>query len=287
MKVAVVILNYNSSDDCRKCVSFLKRQEGAELELIIVDNCSQDADKVKELCMEHECTFIASKENRGYNAGNNIGLRYAAGKGYKYALIANPDMEFPRTDYVAKLIEVMEKDNDIVVAGSDIVTPEGIHQNPKYRGDIDWKESFNWIPELLFHKKQSGNTPGWVVNPEVAQYCRCLNGCCFLISIPFISQIGFFDEGTFLYGEEPILGRQIELAGKKMFYTPMTFAIHNHKKSKEGNRSFCFKHWKHSQLLYINKYSRLPLIGKIVSLISIHCYFAALKVSYSIRTKKY
>ena len=52
MRVAVVILNYNSSNDCRKCVSFLKRQEGVELELVLVDNCSPDGDKVKTFCEE-------------------------------------------------------------------------------------------------------------------------------------------------------------------------------------------------------------------------------------------
>lgn len=41
MKVAVIVLNYNSSADCRKCVTDLKRQEGVELEIIIVDNCSR------------------------------------------------------------------------------------------------------------------------------------------------------------------------------------------------------------------------------------------------------
>ena len=32
MKVAVIVLNYNSSADCCKCVADLKRQEGVELE---------------------------------------------------------------------------------------------------------------------------------------------------------------------------------------------------------------------------------------------------------------
>ena len=83
MKVAVIILNYNSSADCCKCVADLKQQEGAELEIIIVDNCSrkEDALAVEKLATEQGCTFIAAKENRGYNAGNNIGLRYAANKG--------------------------------------------------------------------------------------------------------------------------------------------------------------------------------------------------------------
>ena len=41
MKVPVILLNYNSSADCCKCVADLKRQEGGELEIIIVDNCSR------------------------------------------------------------------------------------------------------------------------------------------------------------------------------------------------------------------------------------------------------
>ena len=37
MKIAVIILNYNSSDDCRKCISYLKRQEHIETEPVVVD----------------------------------------------------------------------------------------------------------------------------------------------------------------------------------------------------------------------------------------------------------
>ena len=78
MKVAVIVLNYNSSADCCKCVADLKQQEDVELEIIIVDNCSrkEDASAVEQLAAEQGCTFIAAAENRGYNAGNNIGLRY-------------------------------------------------------------------------------------------------------------------------------------------------------------------------------------------------------------------
>ena len=78
MKIPAILLNYNSSDDCRKCISDLKRQEGVELEIIIVDNCSriEDALAVEKLAAEQGCTFIAAAENRGYNASNNFGLRY-------------------------------------------------------------------------------------------------------------------------------------------------------------------------------------------------------------------
>lgn len=278
MKVAVIILNYNSADDCQKCVSFLKRQEGVELELVLVDNCSPDGDKVEALCREQECTFIASPKNRGYNAGNNIGLRYAAEKGYKYALIANPDMEFPQTDYVNRLVEVMSQDEEIAIVGSDIITPEGIHQNPKIRKNLNWRNSFDWVKLLFPKSKPHSNIPEWVINPQFSQFCTCLNGCCFLIRMSFLKGINFFDEDTFLYGEEPILGRQVELAGKKLFYTTTTYAIHNHKKNKEGNRSFCFTHWKHSKLIYISKYSHLNFFDKSIAKLSTHLYFLSLVI---------
>ena len=61
----------------------LRAQEGVELEIIIVDNCSREDDAlaVEQLAKAEGCTFIAAKENRGYNAGNNLGLRYATGRG--------------------------------------------------------------------------------------------------------------------------------------------------------------------------------------------------------------
>ncbi len=231
-KAAVIILNYNSSEDCRKCVSYLKRQQGVELELILIDNCSADADKVEILCQEQGCTFIASRENRGYNAGNNIGLRYAAEKGYEYAFVANPDMEFPQTDYMAKLIETMEKDSDIVVIGSDIVTPEGWHQNPL--DFVSFWSEFLWPIDMLrckFTKKTVSSS----LDPAISRYCPMLSGCCIGLRIDFLKRLGFFDENVFLYCEEPILAYQVKKAGKKLYYLADTQALHRHIKSTKGN----------------------------------------------------
>lgn len=232
MKIAVIILNYNSSDDCRKCVSFLKRQEGVELELILVDNCSPDGDKVEALCREQGCTFIASLENRGYNAGNNIGLRYAAEKGYKYALISNPDMEFPQEDYVASVVNKMEENEEIVVCGSDIIDVDDHHQNPMFKDKFF--HDVNSIIKVLFKRKGS-DTDGNVDNYKDNHYCAKVSGCCFLLRMDFVKEIGFFDDNVFLYCEEAILSRQVEIAGKKMYYIADSQAVHAHISSTKGN----------------------------------------------------
>lgn len=285
MTIPIIILNYNSSDDCRKCIGSLKRQQGVETEIVVVDNCSRVEERkaVEEFCKESRCTFIANSENNGYNAGNNIGLRYAAEKGYELALIANPDMEFPQTDYIARLVEKMQEDENIVVCGSDISTPEGEHQNPKRRGADNLKGYFYWIKDIFNKGKKRSDKPAWIEDPTVSKYCNWLNGCCILIRMDFIKDIGFFDENTFLYGEEPILGAQVEENGKRMYYTASTFAVHAHIKSKEGSKTFCNKHWKHSRLHYIRKYSKLPWIKRQLAILSMQLYFISLNIKHWIK----
>lgn len=280
METAVIILNYNSSDDCRKCVSFLKRQEGVELELVLVDNCSLDGDKVAALCREQNCTFIASSENRGYNAGNNVGLRYAAERGYKYALVVNPDMEFPQTDYVAKLVATMEKDPEIVVCGSDIVGANGVHQNPLER-DGNWVTSFGWV-KGIFRKKQIDSYE-FIDNYKDSHYCAKVSGCCLMVRMNFIQEIGFFDEYPFLYCEEPILSRQVEMAGRRMYYLADAQAIHRHIPSTKGDPVKRFQHWKRSRLYFVNHYSGDSWIGKTISIFSISLYVASYKIFYHIK----
>lgn len=272
MKIAAIILNYNSSTDCRKCISYLKQQVGIEQEIIIVDNCStiNERKAVETLCKEQGCTIIANGENRGYNAGNNVGLRYAAEKGYNYALIANPDMEFPQTDYLATLLAKMQEDDNIVVCGSDIIGPDGIHQSPMGE-EGDWRGSFKWIKEIFGKKKQS-EAYDFIDNYKESHYCHKVSGCCFMTRMSFIKGIGFFDENVFLYCEEAILSRQVELSGKKMYYIATAQAVHRHVKSEKGDPLKRFKAWGKSRCYFIDKYSGYPWYGKLLAKLSMKTY---------------
>lgn len=251
-KIAIIILNYNSSADCRKCVGFLLRQQGVDLEIIIVDNRSRPDDRqaVEELCKEHGFTFIPAKENRGYNAGNNIGLRYAAKKGYKYALIANPDMEFPQADYVRCLAAVMEECPEVVVCGSDIISPEGRHQNPQ-REATYWEELFWFVTILRNHKNKRWFLGDYTQN----DYCEKVSGCCLMTRLSFIKDIGFFDENVFLYCEESILSKQVRRTNAKMYYLSSACAVHCHIEKSKGNPSKRLQQGFRSRCYYLQQYS--------------------------------
>ena len=285
-KIPIIILNYNSSADCRKCVGFLLSQQGIELEIIIVDNCSRVEDRaaVVELCDECCATFLPVSENKGYNAGNNVGLRYAAEKGYQYALIANPDMEFPQPDYLAKLVAQAEEQADVVVWGTDIVTSEGIHQNPMMR-DGDWRSSFGWIRELLFRKKEKKVAYDFIDRYNESHYCAKVSGCCLLVRMEFIKEIGYFDEYPFLYCEEAILSRQVEQAGKRMYYMADLQAVHRHIQSAKGNPVPRFQQWRRSRLYYIRQYSGDSWWGRLLASLSMCLYMSLMIIVSKIKQK--
>lgn len=286
MRIPIIILNYNSSGDCRKCIGFLRQQEGVETEIVVVDNLSPrpgEQDAIRRLCHEQGCTFIQARDNRGYNAGNNIGLRYAAQKGYKYALIANPDMEFPQRDYIRRMAEAMEGRPEVAVVGTDIVGPEGDHQNPMGR-DGEWKESFWWFKGIflapLFHR----NTPSEAErDPGSTRYCPKVSGCCLMVRMSYMESIGFFDEGVFLYCEEAILCRQTERDGRRMLYLAEAQAVHRHIKSQKGDPVKRYEAWLKSRRYFIKKYNREPLLLKYVEMLSAQLYVLLLKVNHRIR----
>ncbi|MCH5327243.1 MAG: glycosyltransferase family 2 protein [Duncaniella sp.] len=272
MKISAVLLNYNSAADCAKCVSFLQKQEGVEIDIIIVDNASRADDlvRIKALCARENLRLIANANNCGYNAGNNLGLRLAAELGYDYALIANPDMEFPDPRYAARLVGELEANPMTVAVGSDIVTPEGIHQNPM-GSDGSWASSFGWI-RGFFCRKKPAEAYDFVDDHRSNHICDKLSGCALMVNLRHLARLGFFDEYPFLYCEEAIFARQAEAAGMQMRYVADVRAIHRHIPSTKGDPRPRFRQWRRSRLYFIRRYSGYPWYGRLLASLSWSTY---------------
>lgn len=258
MQVAVIVLNYNSSLDCRKCVADLLQQDGVELDIVVVDNCSSSEERKKlETVLgeftdtrDHKITYMTNNVNRGYNAGNNIGLRYASQHGYKYALVANPDMEFPLPDYIALMVKMMESDDSIAVQGTDIIDNDGRHQNPSR--ELAYHEELFWPIEYLKNRKSKKY---YTLDHTRSMTCDKVSGCCLMIRLSFAESIGFFDENVFLYSEESILGAQVRRSGKLIYYNHSLYAIHRHIEKSKGRIKPRMKALFRSRWYYLTTYS--------------------------------
>ena len=252
-KVMAVILNYNSIDDTKKCVAFLKKQNNVSLQICIVDNNSTDG-KVEELKAFGEangCIVICNTKNGGYSAGNNIGLKRAAEENFDYAIIINPDVEVRDEDYVQKALAKLEEDKNVVVLGTDIVNMDNQHQNPLKEMNF-FKEVF--FP-VSFLSGKIGKKVSGVGNYKKSGYCEKVSGCIFFISVPFIKEQGYLDENVFLFCEESILGKMVKNANKKMYYYADATAFHQHSVEEKEVSAKKWKIFIDSRKYYLKNYS--------------------------------
>jgi GT2 family glycosyltransferase len=89
--LSVCIVNWNNKDYLRECLVSLAAYppEGDELEVIVVDNASEDGSAQMVRNEFPKVILIANGENKGYAEGNNQALNRAQGQ---TLLLLNPDV---------------------------------------------------------------------------------------------------------------------------------------------------------------------------------------------------
>jgi len=276
-KVATIILNYNSYEDTIFCYNDLKKQKNINMLLILVDNASTDdsrkrlmdffknkdfalftedknlfefLDKDKVYNHPIDTILIFNSVNKGYSAGNNIGIKIADYLNIDLVLIANPDMRFHDPFYLQKLVETISLDEDFVIAASRIINLQGEEQNPLR--EPNFFEELFWPSQTIrkfFNKKTTYILP---YNNEI-MFVPKVQGCCLMLRIDFLKKIGYLDENLFLYSEEAVLAAQVKKLRKKIVFNPKIYAIHEHK--NKGNNSKRMLLMIKSRKYYLKNYS--------------------------------
>ena len=89
MKVSVTIVTWNSAKYLDECFAALSRQDYLDLEVIIVDNASEDGTRERLQQVETQWRVIYNNKNVGFAAGQNQAIRASRGD---YVLCLNPDV---------------------------------------------------------------------------------------------------------------------------------------------------------------------------------------------------
>ena len=82
-----------------------------------------------------------------------------------------------------------------------------------------------------------------------------VSGCCFLITKNGYEAVFPFDEHTFLYEEEYILGCRLETSGMEAWEIPGTYIIHAHGASTGGMTPFSYQCLIDSEQYYLKEYA--------------------------------
>ena len=111
-KVAAIIVNWNDKDALSVCLKSLLEQDYENLEILVVDNGSDDGSQV--LIKEEFSTvkLIENGENLGFGSAVNRGLEKAKGD---YFIFLNNDLAL-NPDCIRHLVALLESDSSVGAA---------------------------------------------------------------------------------------------------------------------------------------------------------------------------
>ena len=148
-----------------------------------------------------QARVIASPENRGFAAANNLALR---GCRADFVLLLNPDTILP-PDALAQAIAFLNDRPDAGVVGPRLVRPDGSL-------DLACRRSFP-TPEISFYRmvglsrlfpksRMFGRYNMTYLDPAQTTEVDAVVGACMLIRGELLAQVGLLDEQFFMYAED-------------------------------------------------------------------------------------
>lgn len=259
---AVVILNYNDSLQTIHMTSQYRKRNDIQY-IVIVDNKSTDDSFEKLRKLRNERIFVIKADNNnGYAAGNNLGIRFIEKNlsDVEYILISNPDIELTEFDMDA-CVSHLKNDSRLALISPRIKTLDG-----RVLRGWNCPTYSTMMYELLIRpifKKMYRTRDVLDKTIDVICYQECLSGCFFVTSLSTMREIGYFDENTFLYGEESILGFKIKknnmycgiLMSQEVVHLE-SISINKSIKSKKNKLDIL----KNSRLYYMEKYMHCSYI---------------------------
>lgn len=232
--LVIVIVNYRTASLTIDCLHSLEAEVRSlpETQVVVTDNASGDnsVEKIQNAIDTHGwsewVSLLPLERNGGFAFGNNAAIGPALKSNYppQYILLLNPDT-IVRPGAIKTLVDFMEQNPQVGIAGSRLEDPDGTPQRSAFRfhtifSELDFGLRLGIASKLLSK---------WVVAPPVCdQTCQTdwVAGASMIIRKPVFDAVGLLDEEYFMYYEEMDFCLQAKKAGWSCWYVPQSRVVH-------------------------------------------------------------
>jgi N-acetylglucosaminyl-diphospho-decaprenol L-rhamnosyltransferase len=224
--VSIIIVNWNSREYLRRCLSTLFEQRcDFSIEIIVIDSASFDG--AREMVQESfpQVTFIQSETNLGFAKANNVAFEQSKGE---YVLFLNPDTELIGTA-LAELFRQCRQLPNAGILGAKLLNNDGSVQTscvqsfPTFLNQLlscdylrtKWPHSRLWGMAALF---ASSNIPRPV---------EAVSGACMFMARNVFVEVGRFSEDYFMYAEDIDLSYKSRVHGFDNYLVSSAVVTHH------------------------------------------------------------
>jgi N-acetylglucosaminyl-diphospho-decaprenol L-rhamnosyltransferase len=212
--VAGVVVTHGPHPDLARCLASLKPQVD---ELVVVANPPAP---------EVDARLIVNDRAVGFAANANQGI---AATTAPYVVMANPDTK-PRGDAVELLVRFAEKHPRAGVIGPQLLFPDGRWQPSRRRFPTVSGTIVRRTPLRSILRPETRQLDHYMLEDRPSEPVQSdwMLGAFLLLRREMLEELGGFDEGYRLYGEDIDLCYRAAKAGWERWYVPQASVNHAH-----------------------------------------------------------
>jgi GT2 family glycosyltransferase len=246
--LSVVIVTHNGREMALRTLRSAHESLGdLSAEWIVVDSASSDGTP-EAIEREFDDVEVLRAPNRGFAAGNNVGIAWAQGR---YVLLLNPDVEVLKGSF-ADLVAALDSRPDVGIAsvvqrGSDGELQLSMRRFPSPGRDLG--ESLFASRWPFFRSLQELETRTRLYDYEIS--ADWLVGAFLCARAEAIASVGPMDERFFLYSEEIDWCLRAHQAGWDVRHLPVMTVTHHAGRRDRGD---LMAQLAHSRSLFARKH---------------------------------
>ena len=246
--LSIIIINYKSWLVLEKCIKSIWSQKTKSIEIIIIDNNSNDHKIINFKKKYNRCEWIINKKNIGFAKACNQGAKVAK---YDHYIFLNPDTVLEKNCLV-KLKSIIDNYPDSILSISQIDS----RGNKKFPyGHFLSIKTFNGTSRFIFRflnceNRLKDNKKPWIETDWVSGSFLCISRKNF-------NNLNGWDEDYWMYYEDMDLCKRAKNIGLKVILINSISCTHHHGKSSRINLETTVKTKTHlikSGILFIDKH---------------------------------
>ena len=226
-KIAIIIINWNTYQLTFNCLKSLEECSYKNKKVFFVDNGSTDGSGDKIALEFSEINYIKNEKNEGFTGANNKALKVILKQNFDYVLLLNNDTEV-NPNFLSLLVARMESDKNLAA------TQPLILDLPHKKTIWNAGGSFN-----TFFGLSKTRLKGVTYKPKlkIQTFTNWISGCCILVKIQAIKEVGLLDNHFFAYFEDVDWSIRMKNQGYKLGVVPKSIIYHHSSGSTKKNNT--------------------------------------------------
>lgn len=222
--LSIVVVNWNTREALRRCLSSVIAHGASDHELIVVDNASSDGSV--ELLAEQFAgvRVLANTSNVGFARACNQGMRAAAGR---LILLLNSDT-YVTDDVIDRTARYLLERPRVAMAACQLRYPDGRLQHTAFRSLGIARSLFEdlWLYKLVPRRVREDWLLGGYWDGSTEKEVDWLAGAFMMLRREVFEASRGFDEAFFMYGEDSEWCLRLRRAGHAIVYVPLGVVYH-------------------------------------------------------------